>query len=74
MLTPKKLTQAKHAAGEAPTPGLRHIVRNRVFATFAATVVAITAATTAGAAIIRTDDRSEHELLASAIVAEAVDA
>ncbi|GAB3647025.1 lysozyme family protein [Glycomyces tarimensis] len=73
MLTPKKLTQAKHAAVEKSTPGLSHLVRNRVFASIAATVVALSSATTAGAAITKTDDRSEEEQLASEIVTEAVE-
>ncbi|WP_051393310.1 lytic transglycosylase domain-containing protein [Glycomyces arizonensis] len=71
MLQPKKLTQAKHAAHEAPTPGFPNVLRHRVFASIAATVVAFTSATTAGAAITNTDDRSESERLASDIVAEA---
>lgn len=70
----KKPTQAKHAADEAPTPGLPHVLRNRVFASIAATVIALTSATTAGSAISNTDDRSEQERLASDIVAEAAEA
>ncbi|HEU5127892.1 MAG TPA: hypothetical protein VFU12_07885 [Glycomyces sp.] len=74
MLHRKKLTQAKHAADEAASPGLPHVLRNRVLASIAATVVALTSATTAGAAIITTDDRSDSERLASDIVADAVEA
>jgi len=74
VLHPKQLTQAKHAADEASTPGRPHVIRNRVFASIAATVVALTSATTAGAAISTTDDRSESERLASDIVAEAAEA
>ena len=73
VLTPKKLTQAKHAADKAPIPGI-HLVRNRVFASIAATIVAISSATTAGAAITQTDDRSAEEQLASEIVTGAVEA
>ncbi len=73
MLHPKKLTQAKHAADEAPTPGLSPILRSRVFASIAAAVIAFTSAATAGAAITDTDDRSETERLAADIVAAAVE-
>ncbi|WP_460545996.1 aggregation-promoting factor C-terminal-like domain-containing protein [Glycomyces halotolerans] len=72
MLT-TKLTQSKHAA-----PGfLRRngrVIRNRVFASLAALAVGAFAATTAGAAITETDDRSEEEILAAEIVDQAIEA
>ncbi len=68
-----KLTHAKHAA-----PGVirryGRVIRNRTFASIGAVVVATSTATTAGAAITQTDDRSQEEVLASEIVAEASEA
>ena len=68
MLT--KLTRVKHAAPGAIRRCGR-VIRNRAFASIGAVLVATTTAAAAGGAITRIDDRSEPEVLASQIVAEA---
>lgn len=74
MFTRTKPSRAKHRAPEPRPGGLRHVVRNRVFASAAAVLVALGSGSSASAAIISTDDPTAEELLAAEIVADAGDA
>jgi hypothetical protein len=74
MFTLTKPSRAKHRSTERRPGGLRPVVRNRVFASAAAVLVALGSGSSASAAIINTDDPTAEELLAAEIVAEASDA
>ncbi|WP_211116261.1 hypothetical protein [Glycomyces buryatensis] len=69
----KLLTRGRHAAAATPIWGAR-VVRNRVFASVAASVIAVSSATTAGAAITGVEDPTPEEQVASDIVADGISA
>jgi hypothetical protein len=71
MFTRMKPSPAKHRAPQTRPAGGRHVVRNRVFASSAAVLVALGSAGSASAAIISTDDPTAEELRAAEIVAAA---
>ncbi|WP_197034686.1 hypothetical protein [Glycomyces sp. NRRL B-16210] len=69
-----KSSRAKHRSAQPRTAALRHVIRDRLFVSSVAVLVALGTASSASAAIIYTDDQTAEEQLASQIVAEAGEA
>ncbi|WP_204745214.1 hypothetical protein [Glycomyces paridis] len=68
-----KTSRAKHRSDEPRRAGLRHVVRDRLFVSAVAVLVALGTASSASAAIIYTDDTTAVERQADDIVAASRD-